>query len=72
MHECSCDVSGTHRQDIGVQKPPMHIINAQICERGIALASETVEAKSNESPAVQELVKKMARVKNKITIDNGG
>ncbi len=50
----------------------MHIISAQICERGITLASETVEAKSNEIPAVQELVKKMARVKNKITIDNGG
>lgn len=38
---------------------PMHIISAQICELGITLASETVEAKSNEIPAVQELLKKL-------------
>lgn len=38
---------------------PLHIISAQICEMGITLASETVEAKSNEIPAVQELLKKM-------------
>lgn len=38
---------------------PLHIISAQICELGITLASETVESKSNEIPAVQELVKKM-------------
>lgn len=38
---------------------PLHIISAQICELGITLASETVEAKSNEIPAVQELLKKM-------------
>lgn len=38
---------------------PLHIISAQICELGITLASEAVEAKSNEIPAVQELLKKL-------------
>lgn len=38
---------------------PLHIISAQICELGITPASETVEARSNEIPAVQELLKKM-------------
>ena len=37
----------------------LHIMSAQICEWGITLASETVDAKSNEIPAVQELLKKM-------------
>ena len=38
---------------------PLHIISAQICEIGVTLASEAVEGKSNEIPAVQELLKKM-------------
>ena len=38
---------------------PLHIISVQICEAGITLASEAVTAKSNEIPAVQELLKKM-------------
>ena len=38
---------------------PLHIISAQICELGVTLASEAVEGKSNEIPAVQELLKKM-------------
>ena len=38
---------------------PLHIISAQISELGITLASETVAAKSNEIPAVQELLQKM-------------
>lgn len=38
---------------------PLHIISAQVCELGITLASETVSTKSNEIPAVQELLKKM-------------
>ena len=38
---------------------PMHIISAQICEFGVTLASETVDEKSNEIPAVQELLKKL-------------
>lgn len=37
----------------------LHIISAQICEIGVTLASEAVEDKSNEIPAVQELLKKM-------------
>lgn len=37
---------------------PLHIISAQICEIGVTLASEAVEDKSNEIPAVQELIKK--------------
>lgn len=36
---------------------PLHIISAQICEIGVTLASEAVEDKSNEIPAVQELLK---------------
>lgn len=38
---------------------PLHIISAQICELGITLASEAVEEKRNEIPAVQELLTKM-------------
>lgn len=38
---------------------PMHIISAQICELGVTLASKTVDAKSNEIPAVQELLKEL-------------
>ena len=38
---------------------PLHIISAQICELGITLASESVAEKSNEIPAVQDLVAKM-------------
>ena len=38
---------------------PLHIISAQICEIGVTLATEAVEGKSNEIPAVQELLKKM-------------
>ena len=34
-------------------------LSAQICEIGVTLASEAVEDKSNEIPAVQELLKKM-------------
>lgn len=48
--------STTGMKNIG---SPLHIISAQICELGITLASETVEAKSNEIPAVQKLLKKM-------------
>jgi len=38
---------------------PLHIISAQICELGITLASKTVAEKSNEIPAVQELLAQM-------------
>ena len=35
---------------------PLHIISAQLCELGITLASKSVEGKSNEIPAVQQLI----------------
>ena len=36
---------------------PLHIVSAQIGELGLTLAQETVQSKSNEIPAVQELIK---------------
>lgn len=50
----------TIRSTIGMKHmdSPPRIISAQICEIGVTLASETVESKSNEIPAVQELLKK--------------
>ena len=38
---------------------PLHIVSAQIGELGLPLAQRTVEAKSNEIPAVPELIKKL-------------
>ena len=38
---------------------PLHIISAQICELGITLAQRAVEAKSNEIPAVQQLLQEL-------------
>lgn len=35
---------------------PLHIISAQLCELGITFASKSVEGKSNEIPAVQQLI----------------
>ncbi len=35
---------------------PLHIISAQLSELGITFASKSVEGKSNEIPAVQELI----------------
>lgn len=35
---------------------PLHIISAQVCEIGVTLAQKTVDGKSNEIPAVQELL----------------
>ena len=35
---------------------PLHIISAQLCELGITFASQSVEGKSNEIPAVQQLI----------------
>ena len=35
---------------------PLHIISAQLGELGLSLAQKTVESKSNEIPAVQELI----------------
>ena len=38
---------------------PLHIISAQLCECGLTLAQRTVDGKSNEIPAVQELLKEL-------------
>ena len=38
---------------------PLHIISAQIAELGITFAQESTKAKSNEIPAVQELLEKL-------------
>ena len=37
----------------------MHIVSAQIGELGLTLAQRTVASKSNEIPAVQELIKEL-------------
>ncbi|MGN0634280.1 MAG: hypothetical protein ACI4JW_10505 [Oscillospiraceae bacterium] len=37
----------------------MHIISAQICELGLTLAQRCTDDKSNEIPAVQELLKEL-------------
>lgn len=42
----------------GYQRP-LHIISAQLSELGVTLASKSVEGKSNEIPAVQELLQQM-------------
>lgn len=38
---------------------PLHIVSAQICELGMTFAQKSVDSKSNEIPAVQELVKEL-------------
>ena len=38
---------------------PLHIVSAQLCEMGITLASKSVDGKSNEIPAVQELLREL-------------
>ena len=38
---------------------PLHIISAQISELGITFASKSVEGKSNEIPAVQQLIEEL-------------
>jgi predicted transposase YbfD/YdcC len=38
-------------------KNPLHIVSAQLAEFGITLGQIAVESKSNEIPAVQELLK---------------
>ena len=38
-------------------KNPLHIISAQIAELGITLGQQTVDGKSNEIPAVRDLIK---------------
>ena len=46
----------------GKMKPyqsPLHIVSAQISELGITLAQKSVSGKSNEIPAVQELIEQL-------------
>ncbi len=43
---------------------PRHIISAQICEIGVTPASEAVEGKSNEIPAVLFAARLAAKSKN--------
>lgn len=38
---------------------PLHIVSAQVCELGITFAQKSVSGKSNEIPAVQELVEEL-------------
>lgn len=38
---------------------PLHIISAQLSELGLTIAQRTVDGKSNEIPAVQELLKEL-------------
>lgn len=38
---------------------PLHIISAQVCELGLTLAQRCTNDKSNEIPAVQELLKEL-------------
>ena len=38
---------------------PLHIVSAQLCELGITFGSKSVEGKSNEIPAVQELLREL-------------
>ncbi len=41
---------------MGAYDSPLHIISAQLSELGITFASKSVEGKSNEIPAVQQLI----------------
>ena len=45
----------------GYQRP-LHIISAQLSELGVTLASKSVDGKSNEIPAVQELLPAKATI----------
>lgn len=38
---------------------PLHVVSAQLCELGITFGSKSVEVKSNEIPAVQELLREL-------------
>lgn len=40
-------------------KSPLHIVSAQLSELGLTFASKSVDGKSNEIPAVQELLKEL-------------
>ena len=46
---------------------PLHIISAQICELGLTLAQRCTDDKSNEIPAVQELLKEL-KIKGQMVV----
>ena len=46
---------------------PLHIISAQICELGLTLAQRCTDDKSNEIPAVHELLKEL-KIKGQIVV----
>lgn len=48
---------------------PLHIISAQVSEMGLTLAQRTVDGKSNEIPAVQELLKELYIKGTMVTAD---
>ena len=48
-------------------KSPLHIISAQISELGLTLAQRCTDDKSNEIPAVQELLKEL-KIKDQIVV----
>lgn len=49
-----CSTTGMKKYDT-----PLHIISTQLSECGLTLAQHTVDGKSNEIPAVQELLKEL-------------
>lgn len=51
-------------------KSPLHIISAQISELGLTLAQRSTEDKSNEIPAVQELLKEL-NIKGHMVVAGG-
>lgn len=66
MHEKSKDMTisldgKTICSTIKMEKieSPLHIISAQVCELGLTLAQRCTDDKSNEIPAVQELLKEL-------------
>lgn len=46
-------------QKMSHNKSALHIVSAQVSELGITLASKSVDEKSNEIPAVQDLIKEL-------------
>jgi len=61
----------TIRSTTGMKKydTPLHIISAQVSELGLTLAQNTVDGKSNEIPAVQELLKELNIKDTMVTAD---
>ena len=46
-------------QKMAQNETALHVVSAQVSELGITLASKSVDAKSNEIPAVQELIEEL-------------